>query len=143
MDPRLLSYLYYFNVAHDYYECHEYCESLWFATGRPKVLKGLIQSAVCLFHLFNGNVRGGWQMWQRAKQYLQLEIPVYQGIDLAKLITDIDEVFARVPNAWLTQRVHREDIISLDLPTVHLHFVDQTLDEMVKSWVPTPLEEST
>lgn len=73
MDERLLSYLYYFNCKSDYYECHEHGEALWLDSGRPVVLKGLIQAAVCLYHLYNGNVKGGYTMWLRATdtRYLQ------------------------------------------------------------------------
>ncbi|MCY0877106.1 MAG: DUF309 domain-containing protein [Firmicutes bacterium] len=134
MDNRLMSYLYCFNVQADYYECHEYGESLWLDTGRPIVLKGLIQAAVCLYHLYNGNVRGGYAMWVRAKGYLAPSLPSYEGIDLTALTRDIDAVFARVPKELKERIVAPEHILDLSLPTVKIAFVDPLLEEKVHSW---------
>jgi hypothetical protein len=140
-DDRFLSYLYCFNVLRDYFECHEYGESLWLDTGRPIVLKGLIQAAVCLYHLHNGNVRGGWKMWQRARSYLAPSRPVYEGIDLDALTRDIDDVFAQVPSAWYTQVVAPEVVRNLHLPTVEVRIVDASLREQLSSWqLPNPPE---
>ncbi len=140
MDPRLISYLHCFNVTQDYYECHEYGESLWLDSGRPIVLKGLIQAAVCLYHLHNGNVKGGWRMWQRARRYIAGERPVYQGIDLDQLTQDIDEVFARVPSDWYDKIVPAASVERLGLPTVRIKIVDPHLEQVVAGWTPEPLE---
>ena len=139
MDPRLISYLYYFNVKADYFECHEYGESLWLDTGRPVVLKGLIQAAVCLYHLEGGNVRGGWRMWQRARNYLADARPVYEGMDIARLTADIDAVFDRVPSDWQTQIVSTSGIRSLELPEVKVQIVDPDLLNRLSTWQPEPL----
>ncbi|MFD1675491.1 DUF309 domain-containing protein [Alicyclobacillus fodiniaquatilis] len=141
LDDRLISYLYYFNIEQDYFECHEYAEHLWFALQRPVVLKGLIQAAVCLYHLNNGNVRGGYSMWQRAKRYMEAACPVYQGIDLAKLIRDIDETYSLVPQAWYTKRVSPREIAQLRLPTVKIQIVDEEILALLPNWKPTPLEK--
>jgi hypothetical protein len=140
MDHRLISYLYFFNVKQDYYECHEYLESLWLDSGRPVVLKGLIQAAVCLYHLHNGNVKGGWSMWQRARGYIADELPAYQGIDLEQLTRDIDEVFSRVPSDWYDKIVPEAAIEQLGLPTVRIRIVDTRIQDMLADWTPEPLE---
>lgn len=140
MDDRLLSYLHCFNVEADYYECHEYGESLWLDTGRPVVLKGLIQAAVCLYHLQNGNVRGGYAMWLRAKGYLTPSLPVYESMDLTALLRDIDAVFARVPQEWRDHIVTPEQIVDLQLPIVRIRLCDEALEQTVVSWTPTPIE---
>lgn len=141
MEPRWISYLYYFNIVQDYYECHEYGESLWLDSGRPVVLKGMIQAAVCLYHLHNGNVRGGYRMWLRARQYIAPERPVYLGVDLDALTADLDAVFACVPESWRTQWVPLSAIADLHLPTVTLCIVDETITSLLPSWTPEPLTQ--
>lgn len=141
MDDRLISYLYYFNIEKDYFECHEYAEHLWFALDRPVVLKGLIQAAVCLYHLQRGNVRGGYQMWKRARRYLDAERPVYQGIDLNQLTADIDEVYGLVPQEWYGKRIAATQIERLHLPDVQVQIVDEQIRAILPTWVPAPLSE--
>lgn len=140
-DARFISYLYCFNVLRDYFECHEYAESLWLDTGRPVVLKGLIQAAVCLYHLHNGNVRGGWRMWQRARTYMAPHCPVYEGIDLSVLTRDIDHVFDTVPSAWYSEIVPPERVQELAIPKVNVQIVDDRLARALAAWpayFPTP-----
>ncbi|MCL6516405.1 MAG: DUF309 domain-containing protein [Alicyclobacillus sp.] len=132
----MMTYLYCFNVTRDYFECHEYLESLWLDSGRPVVLKGLIQAAVCLYHLENGNVRGGWRMWQRAREYLAPYGPVYEAIDLHQLIRDIDAVFHRVPAAWRPLMVSPKQVEALGLPIVRVHLTDPAVSEALAHWSP-------
>ncbi|GEO24630.1 hypothetical protein AAC03nite_04150 [Alicyclobacillus acidoterrestris] len=139
MDYRLLSYLYYFNVAKDYFECHEYGEHLWLERGRPVVLKGLIQAAVTLYHLQRGNVRGGYAMWQRARGYLDEGRPVYEGIDVESLIADIDAVYAAVPRQWYRRRVSPDAVAELYLPTVYVRIVDDSVQSRLSTYTPPAL----
>lgn len=145
MDDRLLSYLYCFNVSHDYFECHEYGESLWLSTGRPDILKGLIQTAVCIYHLEGGNVRGGIRMWTRARKYLvtyTAKNSLYEGIDIDALQADMDNLWARVPIGLRTQTMHRNEVMSLKLPRVTIRFVPEDIAAIVRSWIPTPLPDN-
>lgn len=130
MEHRLLAYLYCFNVTKDYFECHEYGESLWLDTGRPQILKGLIQAAVSLYHLQNGNVKGGYAMWLRARRYMQPYLPMYEDIDIETLTADIDEVFRLVPPHWYDRVVNSETIGKLTLPTVKIRVSQDVLVEL-------------
>jgi hypothetical protein len=120
IDDRFLAYLYCFCVLRDYFLCHEYGESLWLSSGRPSVLKGLIQGAVCLYHLENGNVRGATRMWARARTYLLDYVAqsgtLYSGISIPDFVDQIEQVFAKIPLAWFSKRVERDDIHALRLP---------------------------
>lgn len=126
MDARLHEYIHLFNEAQDYFECHEVGESLWLDSGRPIILKGLIQAAVCLYHLHNGNIRGGYRMWQRAKQYMADELPVYETMRLDQLISDIDHVFSLVPATLYTAIVPSRTVDTWDLPTVRIQLTEST-----------------
>ncbi len=134
MDERLVAYMYYFNVKRDYFECHEVGESLWLDTGRPIVLKGLIQAAVCLYHFENGNVKGAVSMWLRAREYLGSYVPVYEGIDLMQLIHDMDSYFGRVPSAWYDGQVTLKEIASLQLSPVSLVVIDPLVKQAILSF---------
>lgn len=100
MNRRIAAYVHNFNIHQDYFECHECGEELWFERSKPYVLKGLIQAAVCLYHLRRGNLRGATAMWARSKSYIQQYMAegnaAYEGIDLARLIANIDVVFRAV-----------------------------------------------
>lgn len=142
-DGRILSYLYCFNHTQDYFACHEYGESLWLDTGRPTVLKGLIQAAVCLYHLHGGNVRGGRRMWRGARTYLLNHgARSYEGIDLVALVRDIDDVFARVPAKFTDQVVDPARIANLNLPTVVVRVVDPQVQRALTSWQPPGEDDS-
>ncbi|MCY0870153.1 MAG: DUF309 domain-containing protein [Firmicutes bacterium] len=136
VDERLVAYAYFFNIAADYYECHEYLESLWLDSGRPVVLKGLIQAAVSLYHLQGGNVRGGYPMWLRARAYLAPHLPLYEGIDLESLTQAIDDVFARVPAEFHRRVVDPAAIAELHLPQVKLTLRDPELGARMATWRP-------
>lgn len=142
MDERLIAYLHYFTIEKNYYECHEYGESLWLDTGRPTVLKGLIQAAVSLYHLEGGNVKGGLPMWRRAKHYLEPQMPVYEQIDLQKLADDMDDVFSRIPQKWHDRVVSAAAVRSLQLPSVAIRVLDADLERAVRQWQPPSGAES-
>ncbi len=142
MESRLLSFLHAFNVQRDYFECHEYGEALWLDGGRPVVLKGLIQAAVCLYHLYNGNVRGGWRMWQAGRKYLMDAGPIYEAIDMEDLRQQIDEIFARVPAEWKFEMKSPLQIQSLNLPQVEIHTIQPELEFTIKNWKLHPFDDS-
>ncbi len=139
MDERLISYLYFFNVKQDYYECHEYGEHLWLELGRPVILKGLIQSAVCLYHLHNGNLTGARRMWARARVYLLEGVPNYEGINTAKLRDDIDSIFNAIKPYVHMQMVSPKVIQDLMLPKVTIEILDPETVDKISVWIPKPL----
>jgi uncharacterized protein len=139
LEERLISYVYCFNELQDYFLCHEYGESLWLDSGRPTILKGLIQAAVCLYHLHGGNARGGWRMWNRARNYL-IDTKHYEGIDVLQLIRDIDAVWRAVPQPWLRETLSLVQVESLQLPSVRIKILDPHLETVVQSWTLPPLE---
>ena len=137
MDERWLTYLYFFNVEKNYFECHEYGESLWLDTGRPEALKGMIQAAVCLYHLENGNIRGGYSMWLRARQYLQPVRPEFMGVDVNSLIDQINEVFYRVPHDWRDKVVSSKEVAELILPEVFVQIINPELMRQMDGFSPS------
>ena len=79
----------------DYFEAHEEWEKTWY--GREgeegRFLKGLIQVAVSLHHLEEGNLRGARKVMGTALGYLK-EFPSHHaGADLEDLLRQIDPLF--------------------------------------------------
>jgi uncharacterized protein len=133
VDSRLLAYLYCFNYTKDYFACHEYLESLWLDSGRPAIQQGLIQAAVCLYHLYNGNIRGTLRMWSRAKPRLTQKESIWEGIDLANLVDQMDALVAALPLSWTQQTVSPDAVKRLQLPDVVIQLTSSALRSQVAS----------
>jgi predicted metal-dependent hydrolase len=97
-DRLYLEFLYYFNVARDYFECHEVMEELWLEEGRNPLLQGLLQVAVGLYHHANGNVSGAIKLLTAAGEKLADYPDDALGIDLAKLRLDSASYLAKLHN---------------------------------------------
>ena len=80
----------YFNDC-QFFEAHEAWEELWTEYQGPsrKFYQGLIQVAVCLHHFGNGNVRGAKKLFQSSTNYLSAYVPWHEGIDLEKLLAQL------------------------------------------------------
>lgn len=82
-DPRYLAGVLLFNEG-AFFEAHEVWESLWLETSGEarRFYQGLIQSAVCLLHLSNGNIRGAERLFHSAQKYLQAYGCQYLGLNI-------------------------------------------------------------
>lgn len=102
-----------FNRAY-FFEAHETLEDLWRETSGPLRLfyQGLIQLAVALYHLSNGNRRGALNLLSKGLDKLSVYQPVCQDIDVEALCAE-----ARV---WLERVRHADDlrVAPEDLPRV-------------------------
>ncbi len=74
----------------EYFESHEVLEELWMvATGSERNLyKGLIQIAVSLHHLGDGNLRGARKVFDTARDLLEPYQPSGAGVRLDRLVND-------------------------------------------------------
>src|SRR5687768_15843060 len=90
-DPRYLQGIEHFNAC-DFFEAHEVWEDLWKDYQGPsrKFYQGLIQVAVCLHHFGNGNIRGAKKLYYTSRAYLEAYAPRHEGIDLDKLLGDME-----------------------------------------------------
>jgi hypothetical protein len=70
-----------------FFEAHDTWEELWRETSGPDRLfyQGLIQAAVGLYHMTNGNLRGARSQFGKALNKLEQYLPTYHGIDTAHL----------------------------------------------------------
>jgi uncharacterized protein len=89
-----------FNRAY-FFEAHETLEDLWRGTSGPLRLfyQGLIQLAVALYHLSNGNRRGALNLLSKGLDKLAAYQPVCQGIDVDSLCSEARSWLDRVRQA--------------------------------------------
>lgn len=84
-----------------FFEAHDTWEELWRATSGPDRLfyQGLIQTAVGLYHLTNGNFRGARSQFGKALDKLGRYLPAYHGIDTVHLIEEVRACLVHAGNS--------------------------------------------
>ena len=124
LDVRIHSGVEAFNTG-EYFKAHEIWESAWREALPPEkdYYKALIQAAVALHHLHNGNVLGAHRLAGRALKGLDRFAPVYFGLDTRQLREFLYQV--------LTESPSRPD----DEPATTGHLLEQrdvTVDCLIK-----------
>ncbi len=76
-----------------FFECHEFLEGIWLnERGREKsFLKGLIHACVAFYHLEYENIKGTAKYLKGSSVKLKEFQPNFLGIDVSKLLSDIDK----------------------------------------------------
>jgi uncharacterized protein len=71
-----------------YFESHEVWEGLWLRETGPARLfyKGLIQAAVALYHMTEGNAHGANKLLLGSQRYLEPYRPWYLGLNVDKFL---------------------------------------------------------
>lgn len=118
-DKRYVQGVEYFNDC-EFFEAHEIWEDLWQDYQGPsrKFYQGLIQVAVCLHHFGNENTRGARKLFHSSMQYIEPYAPLYEGIDVAKLVADLTECCREIVE---TEEEYPSGRIVPDLiPEIHL-----------------------
>ena len=118
-DPRYLKGIEFFNEC-EFFEAHEVWEALWadIEGDSRKFYQGLIQVAVCLHHFGNGNIRGARKLYNSSTNYLQPYRPVYAGLDLDKLLQELETCCAEILTS--TDEFPNIDIDPEKIPEIHL-----------------------
>ena len=105
--------------AGDYHEAHEVLDELWeHASARDSdFLKGLIQACIALHHYRAGNCDGARKLYSGHRQYLAGYLPAHRGLDVARLLADMQSTLAGV----LRSRPGQEPAFELE-KRPRLHF---------------------
>ncbi|ADG05512.1 DUF309 domain-containing protein [Kyrpidia tusciae] len=131
--PRhFVDFIHLFNVERAFYDCHEYGEELWLEEGRPLFLKGLIQTAVSLYHLEGGNLGGARKLWRTASAYLSPYTPAYMGLDVERILQDMNKLFTEPGEPTPEQAA-----------TIRLHVVDPKLQDLLANWRVLPVDDNS
>ena len=93
-DPRIDAGILLFNAG-EFFECHDVLEDFWGELTCPEkpMFQGLIQAAVSLFHFEEGNLGGARKMFTSCRVYLMPFAPSCAGIDIERLLGDLDACF--------------------------------------------------
>jgi predicted metal-dependent hydrolase len=110
-------FLYLFNHERDYYECHDVLEDLWLEEGREPFYQGLLQVAVGLYHLENGNLGGAEKLLSSALEKLSLYPDEHMGIQVSSLRRSVLDL--------------KESLPSVQLPEFQISIVDPVLKQRV------------
>ncbi|AEI40202.1 DUF309 domain-containing protein [Paenibacillus mucilaginosus] len=134
-DRLYVLFVYYFNIARDYFECHEVMEELWLEEGRNPLYQGLLQVAVGLYHYRNGNANGAVKLMSAALEKLEGHPDVTLGIDLKKLREDGREYLEKLLDPGQT---------GFEFYDLDIRILDSGLEELVeelRQHPPEPHEE--
>ncbi|HUI64819.1 MAG TPA: DUF309 domain-containing protein [Bacteroidota bacterium] len=76
-----------------FFEAHDTWEELWReSSGENRLFyQGLIQTAVGLYHLTNGNVRGASSQFGKALAKLEQYLPTFHGVDTQHLVSQVHQ----------------------------------------------------
>lgn len=82
----------------EFYECHEVLEEAWRQDLRPcrHLYQGLLQFAVALYHVEQGNYAGALKVLGRARRHLAQLPARCQGVDVAALRARADVIEERI-----------------------------------------------
>lgn len=71
-----------------FYECHDTLEAIWMEAMEPDrtFYQGVLQIAVALYHLSNGNGRGATMLLGEGLRRLGRYMPDYGGVDVEQLV---------------------------------------------------------
>ena len=96
-DPRLVQGVTWFNAG-AFFDAHEVWEDLWLDChdSTRTFYQGLIQAAVALHHFRNRNTRGARSLCRSATAYLQPYSPVFQGVDVERLLRELHDCCAEL-----------------------------------------------
>ena len=103
-----------------FFECHEVWEDLWREADQPVKLfyKGLIQAAVSLLHLRDGNLHGARKLLAGAQRYLAPYCPRQLGLDVDAFLAALSSCFHGLPPTQ--DRIDRSALGNLRFPEIIL-----------------------
>ena len=94
MEERYLKALEHFN-AEEFIEAHDVLEGLWGEVENPlkTFYQGIIQIAISLHHLRNGNLAGARNEYLLGASKLKDYAPSYEGMDVEQFVKDLFALF--------------------------------------------------
>lgn len=120
MEERYLKALEHFN-AEEFIEAHDVLEGLWGEVENPlkKFYQGIIQIAISLHHLRNGNLAGARNEYLLGASKLKDYAPSYEGMDVEQFIKDLYVLFNPLFNLE-GKKVPEEIIKNVAYPKISL-----------------------
>jgi predicted metal-dependent hydrolase len=87
--------------AREFFACHDVLEEIWSETlaADRTFYQGLIHAAVALHHFEEHNCGGARKMYFSAVRYLAPYAPVHAGLDVERLLRDMERCFEELLQA--------------------------------------------
>ena len=82
----------------EFWWAHEALEDAWNAEPAPikEMYRGILQAAVVYHHISKENYRGAVKVYQRSQKWLNPLPAICQGVDIARLRSDLDAAIDEV-----------------------------------------------
>ena len=110
-DTRFLKGLELFNEK-EYFECHEVIEELWLETPSEDeyrdLYKGVIQAAAAIYQFDRGILSGALGLYETAVEYLGLYRPDALGLNVDKLIAQLQVCFKELESCDGKGKIKRD-----------------------------------
>ena len=105
----------------EFFEAHDAWEELWaeYRGESRDFYKGLIQTAVSLYHFGNGNIRGAKKVYLTSRGYLEECGLKYEGLALETFLAHYEDCFAEVLAS--EEEYPTIEIVPDLIPEVHLN----------------------
>lgn len=108
VDERFKKGLELFNQG-KFFACHEVIEDLWLETSSQDpyrdLYKGVIQAAASIYQFDRGILSGAIGLFKTSMHYLENYTPKALGLDISRLIRDMNSCFAPLKNWDLEENV--------------------------------------
>lgn len=117
MTPELQQGIAQFNQG-EFYACHDTLEALWIQAEEQdkKFYQGILQVAVALYHLGNGNWRGAVILMGEGLNRLQSYLPHYADLDLEAFTADVADILSTLQTLG-ADRVGDLQLIDPEIPS--------------------------
>jgi uncharacterized protein len=140
-DPRYLSGIECFN-RRAYFRSHEVWEDLWNVEKGPsrEFFQGLIQAAVALHHLGNGNIHGANKLLAGCRKHLEAFRPRHLGLDLESFLEKLARCFDGLQPSERPRAARRRPV---EAPTILLEPPPQSAGKTSWSATQTPVSRGT
>jgi len=105
-----------------FYACHDTLEALWIEATEPEktFYQGILQIAVALYHLRNGNLRGAAILLGEGSNRLRRYPDSYGGIDVDELLSQSAELLTVLQQISVNEISAGELLENQDLPIPRL-----------------------
>ncbi|NET01925.1 MAG: DUF309 domain-containing protein [Sphaerospermopsis sp. SIO1G1] len=115
-----------FNTG-QFYACHDTLEALWIEATDPdkSLYQGILQIAVGLYHLGNGNLRGAMILLGEGTNRLRRYPDNDCGIDVEKLFLDSVEFLKLLQQTDPDKVPHSDFITNLALPLPRIYILQE------------------
>ncbi|MBW4517219.1 MAG: DUF309 domain-containing protein [Timaviella obliquedivisa GSE-PSE-MK23-08B] len=106
----------------EFYACHDTLEAIWMEAMEPHrtFYQSILQIAVALYHLSNGNLRGATILLGEGLNRLRRYQPVYAEVDVTALIAQSTELLIRLQQAQLVEGAIAPSFPMTEFPTITL-----------------------